>query len=739
MNTLSILNILIGVLNSRKGKFNLTGGLPNQPINQNPNQNPNLLNPTAAPAMQQAPGSTGQAIDPLNPAPSGLAPQTQGQQPQPEQVPLQPQAAMNQPPHSAEQQLRQQLGQVDLYDLSGEKAAAEALKHEDAFKQQQIGQKAEQTKNFFAEQDRKQQESFQEMQKQADQQLQQQRDKEFWDQKQMTEMQAGMNKELLGLHEAARQAHQEWRTDFSQGICREDAAALYNKDIDSRVGAYKQRLDDIGSNPVDAAETAAKYKVKLQDEVAPQIEQKTAEMHQEHFPEYSGGDFGNHIERHGPDGHAPDHLPQHSHLPESPENHLEEQAAAKVGKSGPGITNPEGGRRADMPGLGGREAIRSSPGGSGPSSGSGSGAANDESKPGPGSGSGGSDADDSAYAAFSARAKLEAQTEKANQDAPEGFFKDIDAGKSTWARLNEMAQPRVEKVQQFGDAVREIEYHAIGEKGIEHAVGAIKESNLSGVAEGVLDGVAPEMKMHVSQMAKDIYHAGPEGVIASAQLTADKIAANAQSMAEQADKLGAKLDSMGQAAGAAWDKASDAVAEKINAAGQAMGEHADKVSATLNEAAQSTQQKWESLRAGAKEAGAKMGEAAKKFINDESGSVPMDKVQEPGMKQGSDQPSSLNPNLVDMYKQRQLDLGKTDVDQSVQKFAENVKQIDQQAQAPTPAPAIAAPAPAPVPAPAPAPAPAAPAPAAAPAAPAPASAPAAPSQAPAAPSMSPSL
>ena len=195
---------------------------------------------------------------------------------------------MPQTPSRTEAELRQELGQADLYDLSGEKAAAEAMRRDDEFKQQQIEAKAEQTKEFFAEQDRQQQETLKEVQAQTEQRLEETRQKEFWDAKQSQEMQAGMEAELRSLHEAARQEHTQFRAGFSEGVCRDDATAVINNQIEDRVGAYKERLDDIGTNPVDAAQTVDKYKVKLEGESAEQIEQRTSELHQEHFPEYQG-------------------------------------------------------------------------------------------------------------------------------------------------------------------------------------------------------------------------------------------------------------------------------------------------------------------------------------------------------------------------------------------------------------------------------------------------------------------
>jgi hypothetical protein len=269
VGTLMLLETLLGVINSRAA-----------------NDNPNRA--VYPPVVADQPA----ADDPM----SGTQPSSETA-PDPAYVQQQPGVAVaEQQAPRTEEDLRQQLDQVDLYDLSGEKAAAEALRRDDEFKQQQIDVKAEQTKEFFAEQDRKQQESLQEMQAQAAQRLEETRQKEFWDEKQSQEMRTGMESELRSLHEGARQEHLQWRADFTKGICRDDVAAVVNNQIEDRVGAYKDRLDDIGTNAVDAAETVEKYKVKLEDESKGQIEQQTAELHQEHFPEYQN------IEPPTPDG-----------------------------------------------------------------------------------------------------------------------------------------------------------------------------------------------------------------------------------------------------------------------------------------------------------------------------------------------------------------------------------------------------------------------------------------------------
>jgi hypothetical protein len=386
-------------------------GRPAGMANQNANAAPNM----AVPVTNAAATAASPAVMP-EPAPTRATPETA------QNTIASPQLPMPNSPAQNEDALRQQLHQSDIYDLSGEKAAAEVMKRDDAFKGQQLAEKAQQTKDFFAGQDRKQQQTYQEIQADAGQQLKQQQEKEFWEQKTSQEMQAGMEKELQGLHEAAKQAHQEWRAGFTEGICREDAAAQFNKDIADRVGAYKARLDDMGTNPVDAESKTAQYQVKLDSEAAPQIDQKATELQREHFPEYSAAEgLGNRIEGQGPNGSSLDQPSQHGpeHPSEPPESHVEAEAE-KVGKSGPGISNPAGGPRADMPGLGGREAIRSSQG-----YGSGGESADQtdvnppgqEQKPAPNSSA--DDADASAYAALSTRAKLEAQTEKATEKANE--------------------------------------------------------------------------------------------------------------------------------------------------------------------------------------------------------------------------------------------------------------------------------------------------------------------------------
>jgi len=261
MSLLSVLQILADVTSSRSAS--------------SPRSTTSLNAQTPASNVQPPSWTPPAPFDATSAAPEDASPQLQTMQPV-------------QPPQPTEASLRAQLDETDLYDLSGEKAAAEALQREDAFKEQQIQEKAQQTKEFFAEQDRKQQESFQEMQKQADAQLAEKSQKEFWDAKQAQETQAAMDKELNGLHEAARAEHQQWRAGFTQGVCHDDASALVNNQIEGRVEAYQDRLTDMGSNAVDAAANVEKYKVKLEDESSAEIASRAEELHKEHFPEYQG-------------------------------------------------------------------------------------------------------------------------------------------------------------------------------------------------------------------------------------------------------------------------------------------------------------------------------------------------------------------------------------------------------------------------------------------------------------------
>ena len=353
MNTVTMLEMLLGALESRPRK-----NAPNQLMTNGPGAPAGTAPaipatvPSASSPSQQTPTAS-----PLSPQPDPLAQQSQlsANQPLPQPVP---------PAAPTEANLRSQLDQVDLYDLSGEKAAAQALQREDAFKQQQIDEKAQQTKEFFAEQDRKQQETLHEVQKQADLQVQERSQKEFWDQKQSQEMQAGMDKELRGLHEAARQEHQKWRDDFTQGVCREDVTKQINKQIDDRTMAYHDRLNDIGTNPIDATETVSRYRVQLGNGAQGQIDQQTAALHKEHFSEQQPSGPGHPSDPPGPSSRHPE-----AEHPETERQKAEPTSSSsadvdqsqKVGKTGPGITYPQGGPQLNIPGYGGREDMRPAP------------------------------------------------------------------------------------------------------------------------------------------------------------------------------------------------------------------------------------------------------------------------------------------------------------------------------------------------------------------------------------------
>jgi hypothetical protein len=526
VSTFSILQTLLGIINSRKNKFNPTGPL-SAAASSDPSQadvafplNPAVdpLNATGVPVTGPVPQSDMTSATafqenasniPLSPSPDGSKNPglLHGGVPRPSPIP---------PPQGApqtEDSLRQQLQQADLYDLSGEKAAAEALKRDDAFKQQQIDQKAEQTKEFFAGQDQKQQQILQDTQKQADLQLHEQQEKEFWDVKKSQEMQVGMNKELLGLHEAARQAHQEWRNDFTQGVCRDDVAALYDKDITDRVGQYKARLDDIGTNPVDKVETIEKYKVKLTDEVAPQVEQKTAELHQEHFPEFQSGQGPNPSGPGGP-GEPASSPSGHSSGNGHAEGHGEpEDVHAEPKQSGPGVGNPDGGPQLNMPAPGGRGALRRMPNvpQSQDGGGSGDGGGGDSDKPAPKPNSSDSE-DDFTYHALRLRQKLEEESELHEAEVLRAEHPLIVNGV---AAVSEAVDPDFSEIDEFnrhpdkiyGEGEKEFEEHELnpfyGRKGAESAEALQKG------AESAWDPTS-ETAEHMSDLRFDELHAKAE-------------------------------------------------------------------------------------------------------------------------------------------------------------------------------------------------------------------------------------
>jgi len=733
VSTFYLLNTLIGIVNSRKNKFNPTGPIagatpspdPNQanpslpvnpatgPANQNPAAHPSQSDWTSATAFQENASNT-----PLWPNPDGSKnPALLQSTGAPRPSPMPP--TQNSP--QTEDSLRQQLQQSDIYDLSGEKAAAEALKRDNAFKEQQLAEKAQQTKEFFADQDRKQQETLQDVQKQADQQLQEKSQKEFWDQKQQTEMQAGMQKELLGLHEAARQEHQEWRNDFTQGICRDDVAALYNKDITDRVGAYKERLDDIGKNPVDSVQTIEKYKVKLQDEAAPQIEQKTGELHQEHFPEYSSA--GNHIDGHGPDGHGPDHPPE---PPPEPEEEPEGESSAKMRKSGPGITYPDGGPRADMPGLGGREAIRKGPasGQEGQPGGDGVGEA-----PPPG-------VDQSKFAgAYASKSGPETEQSKGPEDSkflnpnPERNQAEIEGKmntrKETWENAGDQVKAVTEKVNaKFTGKAEKGPIDLLDSPPTQASQVADWQPNPHPLTDGSMAG--PELATAVvvgaalwkgAQLAKE--KGGP--LVDSAKEFGENVKVAAGEMAEKA--MYAAGNAMDRAQGA-FDGAVDSAKELGANLKVAAGEASEKAMYAINDA-------MDTARGTIESGAASIGEGAQKVWNNET--FTRLRQDESGyLDLGGNRPNStsdLNPNLRSDYEQLLKERGE-DVSGGMKKFDAQAVEADKQV---SPAPTIASPEPSPsTPAPTPAPSAAEPA----PSAPTPAPAPA-PQQP--APSISPSL
>jgi hypothetical protein len=499
MSTVTILQTLLGILHSRKNKYNPTGTVS--------------ASASIDPAQSSPTESLNPAVDPLNPldAPgSGATLESNIQQNGPNN-PLSP--SSSEPVEATpgtEQALRQQLRQADLYDLSGEKAAAEALQRDDAFQQQQIDQKAEQTKEFFASQDQKQNQTLQEVKQQADQQLHDQQEKQFWDQKKSTEMQAGMNKELLGLHEAARQAHQEWRNDFTEGVCRDDVAALYNKDITDRVGQYKARLDDIGSNPVDKVQTIEKYKVKLTDEAAPQVEEKTAELHQEHFPEFHGGQGGGPT---GPGGHPPDNPEEFWPGGKAKPGESWPGGLAKPGESWPQGAEEEHVEEKKEPFFKDIDNTKGPNWLDGPPK----------------------DTTDDTF--FSNPDRMRTRT---GQDIPEGWMKPIDPP---------LSEQFASKAREWGKSVAEA---AKSENGIEAGIHAADHlaGDMQGAEHGLgLPGLPSDVSGQAIAWAKIAYEHGPEGLKASAMNVADNLKESGEAAWEKAKQYGQDLKEAASQAG----------------------------------------------------------------------------------------------------------------------------------------------------------------------------------------------
>jgi hypothetical protein len=501
-----------------------------------------------------------------------------------------------QPPQPTEESLRAQLDQTDLYDLSGEKAAAEALKREDAFKEQQIQEKAQQTKEFFAEQDRKQQESLQEMQKQADAQLAEKSQKEFWDAKQAQETQASMDKELNGLHEAAQQEHQQWRADFTQGICRDDAAALVNNQIEDRVGAYQDRLTDMGSNGVDAAATVEKYKVKLESESSAEIASRTAELHQEHFPEYQG------IAPAKPDGPAP--TGPDAPTPPKPDGPLPGEIPSSG--FGPFEGGPQGGY--------GLEGLVNKKGDSGPW----------EATAGP--------TPDKPFM----RPMMDPRGD--GTDAPPGWFKNVDAPPADGKDIPDgfmkpIGPPTRDELAAALKAAGSSAGAELSEFGKFSKETLTNPENIHLMAESVdhahewavIPGIPHDVAAQLGQQYEIMRELGVDGLKASAKLTMDQAKEFGQGIKSGAEEFGEKVMTSAQEFGDKARVSAQELGEKAKASAQEFGEKAkasaqewgDKAKASVQEfgeKAKASAQEWgEKAKTEAQELGKKAKDGAQEL------------------------------------------------------------------------------------------------------------------------------
>jgi hypothetical protein len=630
------------------------------------------------------------------------------------------------PESDTEAILRAQRELAEL-DLSGEKAAAEALKREDAFKEQQLQEKAQQTKEFFAEQDKKQQESFQETQRQAEAQLAEKSQKEFWEAKQAQETQAAMDNELRGLNEAAKQEHQQFRAEFTQGICRDDAAAVVNGQIEERVGAYQERLSDLGSNAVDAAATLDSYKVKLESEASAEIESRTAELHQEHFPEYQG------IAQNKP-GLAPGEIPSSGFGPfeGGPQGGYGlEELVNKKGDSGP--WEATAGPTPDKPFMRPMMDPRGD----------------------------GTDAPEGWFKNVDELPKQDAPPgwfknvdapPADGKDIPDGFMKPIDppigeqlsaamtAGASsaaahasdfaTFAKNTALNPEAIHLAAETLDHIKEwavvpgIPHDLAGQIGQQFEL--MKEQGVEGLkagvqitidqAKGLVHDVqegAQNLAENVSAKAQDL----GDKVTASAQELGEKVSAKAQDLGQRvtasAEELAEKVSAKAQDLGEKVAASADALGEKVSASAQ---ELAEKVSAKAQDLGDkvtaSAQELGEKVKAGAQELKENFpiskGETLDRMAKaDTKPETEHNKVQsEVHAQDVAAETAARNARMEEMIKQREADFHKTaeEITSAAATFAARAKTVDQQMQPPAPAqtPSVApevqpaAPAPAPV-------------------------------------------
>jgi hypothetical protein len=222
-----------------------------------------------------------------------------------------------------EAKTQEELDRIDEFDLTGEKRGAEALEREDQLKQESIEENAAKEKEFFAQQDEQQKEFFKEQDAQAEQQVQEERTQEFWDDKKAEEVGAQMDKDVRAIDAEAHEEHES-------GTLDQEEAAKLSEQRNEVVGEYEAEVETI-----EEAEPVG----------------------------YSA-----------PHSYSEPHSYSSAPEPEPSPNYYDVEEPQKTRNTGPGITFPQGGPMLNMPGYGGREAIRPAPrtdGGSGGNSASG--------------------------------------------------------------------------------------------------------------------------------------------------------------------------------------------------------------------------------------------------------------------------------------------------------------------------------------------------------------------------------
>jgi len=195
------------------------------------------------PVAGAAPANDSDVMDPAGASPiddeeiPGSEPETADEEPE---LPEYEQPDFYKERMEQEAKAQEELDRIDEFDLTGEKRAAEALEREDALKQESIEAKADQDKEFFAEQDEKQKEFFKEQDAESERQLQEDQTQEFWDGKKAEEVEANLDKEVQAIDAEAAQAQE-------RGTLDENTAAELNNELNDAVGEHESELEEIAA------------------------------------------------------------------------------------------------------------------------------------------------------------------------------------------------------------------------------------------------------------------------------------------------------------------------------------------------------------------------------------------------------------------------------------------------------------------------------------------------------------